>query len=50
MTWVCLKHGGALSKLSLNKLAPMLDKVSAGIVKAGKLAEDIAKDRAPGHV
>ena len=34
-----------MSKFNLNKLAPMLDKASAGISKAGKSAVDIVKDR-----
>lgn len=34
-----------MNKFNLNKLAPMLDKASASIAKAGKSAVDIVKDR-----
>lgn len=34
-----------MNKFNLNKLAPMLDKASADIAKAGKTAVDIVKDR-----
>lgn len=34
-----------MSKFNLNKLAPMLDKVGAGLAKAGKVAVDVVKDR-----
>lgn len=34
-----------MSKFNLNKLAPMLDKASVGLAKAGKAAIDVIKDR-----